>query len=217
VVFSAKGSHANYPFAGSHVHDEALIDLADQGQIWDPVQPAYYYKYDPDEKTFTAADPGKTPTKWLYFNGQWGDKQYPDSDPRQKTVPYFGLKKFTDGPNGPQFKHLVRKGLMPDERPKDSLMMTAVRWYMSMYGCCLKGYNPWVVMISILLGLAVSIGLIVFAVRKLKPYARSWIERRRGWFVVRKERISRLEQEDVQLGLLGREGTDEEGRYRYPE
>lgn len=86
-----------------------------------------------------------------------------------------------------------------------------------MYGCCLKGYNPWGVIISIVLGLAVLIGLIVFAVRKLKPHVRRWIERRRGWFVARKEHISRLEQEDVQLGLLGREGIDEDGRYRYPE
>jgi hypothetical protein len=202
---------------GSHTHDEALIDLADRGQIWDPVKPAYYYKYDPQEQKFAAADPETTPIDWLYFNGQWGDKQYPDSDPRQKVVPYFGLKKVTDGPNGPQFKHLVRKGLMPDQRPRDPLLKKLVRWYLSMYGCCLKGHHPWAVVISIVLVLAVLIGLSVFAVRKLKPQARSWIRWRRGWFASKKQGISRLEHEDVQLGLLGSEATDEEVRYRYPE
>lgn len=215
-MYSAKGSHANYPFPGSHIHDEALIDLAATGQVWDPVKPAYYYNYDPGSKRFTAADSSISPTDWLYFNGQWGDRQYPDSDPRQRTVRYFGLKKYTDGPNGPKFKHLVRKGVMPDHKPKDPLMKKLVRWYLSMYGCCLKGYNPWFVVVVIVLLLALFIGLIVLAVRKLRPQVQSWIERR-GWFATRKQRISRLEQEDVQLGLLEPERGEDESRYRYPE
>lgn len=216
VVYSAKGSHANYPFSGSHIHDEALLDFAEKGRIWDPVKPAYFYKYDPDNKTFAAADPKTTPTDWLSFKGQWGDKQYPDTDPRQQTTPYFGIKKFSDGPNGPQFKNLVRKGIMPDHKPPDPLVKKVVRWYLSMYGCCLNGYEPWVIVVAIVLVLVVLIGLIVFAVRKLKPQVNSWAKRR-GWFVTQKQHISRLEQEDVQLGLLDREGAEDDSRYRYPE
>lgn len=33
-------------------------------------------------------------------------------------MPYFGLKKYENGPTGPKFKHLVRKGLFPDEPEK---------------------------------------------------------------------------------------------------
>ncbi|KIW87275.1 uncharacterized protein Z519_12178 [Cladophialophora bantiana CBS 173.52] len=176
VVFSARGSHANYPSEGSHVHDEALIDIADKGRLWDPVKRAYFYHYDQHSETFTAADPGGTdPTDWLAFNGSWGDKQYPDSDPRQETVPYFGLRKYNNGPNGPKFKHLVRQGLMPDGKEKANLMKTLVHWYMAMYGCCLKGINPWVVIVGLLVALAATIGLCVFTFRRVRPRLKAWV------------------------------------------
>ncbi|KIX97520.1 uncharacterized protein Z520_06972 [Fonsecaea multimorphosa CBS 102226] len=202
VVFSARGSHANYPSPGSHVHDEALIDIADKGRMWDPVKLAYFYHYDPQTETFTAADPGTDPTDWLAFNGNWGDKQYPDPDPRQETVPYFGLKKFNNGPNGPKFKHLVRKGLMPDVKEKPNLMKTLVHWYMGMYGCCLKGINPWVVIISLLLILAVSIALCVFTFKRVRPRLKAWILKKKG--------DESKDTSEVQLRLLDPDGAEAE-------
>ena len=216
IVFSARGSHANYPSEGSHIHDDALIDLADKGLRWDPVKPAYYYKYEPEEDRFTPSDPNTTPTDWLYYEGQWGDKQYPDSDPRQKTIRYFGLKKYGDGPNGPQFKHLVRKGLTPDEKAKEPMMQKLVRWYLAMYGCCVKGYNPWVVIISLVLILVLIVVMIVFAIKKLKPWVWRWIAGRCAWLLKNRKQKEGMELEDVQLGLLAPDG-EEEARYRYPE
>ncbi|KAJ9605389.1 hypothetical protein H2200_010046 [Cladophialophora chaetospira] len=200
VVFSARGSHANYPSEGSHIHDEALIDIADKGRLWDPVKHAYFYTYDPETETFTAADPGTAPTDWLYFNGNWGDARYPDSDPRQYTVPYFHLKKYDGGPNGPKFKHLVRKGLVPDEKPKTPLMKTLVHWYMGWYRCCLKGINPWVVVVTLLIAFAASIAVCVFTVRLARPRIKAFIMKRK---TEKKEGTS-----DVQLRLLDPERID---------
>ena len=202
-VFSCRGSHANYPSAGSHIHDEALVDIADQGRLWDPIKLAYFYRYDPETETFAAAEPGSAPTDWLYFGGQWGDKQYLDSNPRQQTVPYFGLKKMNDGPNGPKFKHLIRKGLVADEKEKPVLMKTLVHWYLGWYGCCLKGVNPWVVVLSLLIALAIMIALCVFTVRLVRPRLKSLI-------LNRKEQKSKGDTSGVQLRLLDPEGMDAE-------
>ncbi|KAK4941041.1 hypothetical protein LTR10_018962 [Elasticomyces elasticus] len=227
VVYSARGSHANYPSAGSHVHDAALIDVADKGRLWDPIQPAWFYTYDPSTDNLTALEPETAPTDWFSFLGGWGDQQYPDDDPRQQTVPYFGLKKYNSGPNGPRFKHLLRKDLMPDEKPKPTLMGTLVRIYMSWYGCCLRGINPWVVVISILLFLAVTTFLAVFTVRRLTPVGKRWLTRARkgkhasgigsakglgtkvtDWFTRRKRRQEH--SSEYSMGLLDpREGEDE--------
>lgn len=94
-------------------------------------------------------------------------------------MPYFGLKKYNNGPTGPKFKHLLRKGLQPDEKPKGSLMRTAVEIYMSMYGCCLKGINPWIVVIALLLSLAATTFLVIFIIRRLAPAVRSRLARER--------------------------------------
>lgn len=202
VVFSARGSHANYPSEGHHIHDDALIDFADKGRIWDPIKLAYYYHYNPDTEIFTPADPGTDPVDWLEFNGAWGDKQYLDSDPRQATVPYFGSKKSVDGPNGPKFKQLVRNGLKPDHVAKDPMIKILVRWYLSWYGCCLKGWNPWVVIVFLSLLLVVFIALVVFAVKKLKRPIKNWI-------ATRLRRKQMPDQADVQLRLLDPEQTDD--------
>lgn len=56
-----------------------------------------------------------TPINWLYFIGEWGDKQYPASDPRQ--VEPFNislLTKYTSGPTGPEDKQLYRTNVCPD-------------------------------------------------------------------------------------------------------
>lgn len=162
------------------MHDEALVDITDKGRTWDPIKPAYFYQYDPSADFLTAADPGDYPTDWFHFTGAWGDKKYKESDPRQTTVPYFGLKKYEDGPTGPKFKHLVRKRLVPDEPPKTNLMRTLVGWYLSLYGCCLKGYNPWVVIIFTLVALAATIFLTVVAFRRTRLAWKRWLCRRRA-------------------------------------
>ena len=120
IVYSANGSHANYATQGTHDHtipdlnlpaDGALTDFADQGRLWDPIASAWFYSYTPSPETFTAYD-GASPTGWLYFNGQWGDQQYPDSDPRQKEL--FGQAKYQSGPTGPRDKQLNRTDVCPD-------------------------------------------------------------------------------------------------------
>ncbi|KAL6252693.1 hypothetical protein RBB50_000412 [Rhinocladiella similis] len=221
VVYSARGSHANYPSAGSHVHDSALIDVADKGRIWDPVSPAWFYSYDHTTDVFVALEPESAPTDWLYFNGGWGDKQYPDNDPRQSTVPYFGLKKYNSGPTGPKFKHLLRKGVEPDEKPKGSFLKSAVEFYMSMYGCCLQGINPWVVVITLVLILAVIIGLFVLTIKRLMPIVKKRLlkqkaekdseglfSRLRAW-ISRKKRQTK-DQSEFSLRLLDPERPDDE-------
>ncbi|CAG1977436.1 unnamed protein product [Fusarium graminearum] len=141
VVYSAAGSHANYPSRGHQIHNAALFDYCDEGKIWDPVLSAYFYRFNPDTSTITpiisplkpsATKPAQNLTSWFDFVGHWGDIRYPDSDPRQKTVPHFGLKRFNSGPNGPRFKHLVRKGLV-----RDHPRMTGWKeWAVSIFMAC---------------------------------------------------------------------------------
>ncbi|KAF9871798.1 vacuolar protein sorting-associated protein 62 [Colletotrichum karsti] len=128
IVYSARGSHANYAAAGNQIHNVVLVDYCDEGQKWDPVLSAYFYRFDAQSFRFTRIDPpdglASSPspsanlTSLIYYAGRWGDAQWPDSDPRQDTVPKFGLKRFNAGPTGPRHKHLVRKGLKPDQRRK---------------------------------------------------------------------------------------------------
>ncbi|KAM0251872.1 hypothetical protein ACHAQJ_007985 [Trichoderma viride] len=151
LVFSAYGSHANYASSGEHVHDAALIDYCDAGRIWDPALSAYFYHLDPTSFALTRLFTSKSNysstsnlTSFFYFTGIWGDAQYPDDDPRQKTVPHFGLKRFVSGPQGPIVKNLVRKGLLPDRRERIPWMQWAVGIFMSWYPCCLRGWRVWV-------------------------------------------------------------------------
>ncbi|MCJ1368335.1 hypothetical protein MMC16_007477 [Acarospora aff. strigata] len=135
VGYSAKGSHATYATNGFvtcsvHLskayqpcrdHDHAipnfnlpagfLEDHCDQGKIYDPTLSAYFYKYDAAANTFTPYD-SSYPTSWLYFLGKWGDEQLPDSNPSQRN--FFGQRKYTGGPTGPQDKQLNRKDVCPD-------------------------------------------------------------------------------------------------------
>ncbi|KAF2104779.1 hypothetical protein NA57DRAFT_70985 [Rhizodiscina lignyota] len=120
IVYSANGSHANYAISGTHDHtipnlnlpDNGILDdYTDQGRLWDPIASAWFYSYTPSPETYTAYD-GSSPTGWLYFNGQWGDQQYPDSDPRQTEL--FGQAKYSSGPTGPRDKDLDRTNVCPD-------------------------------------------------------------------------------------------------------
>ncbi|KAK1517863.1 uncharacterized protein CCOS01_12120, partial [Colletotrichum costaricense] len=94
-----------------HVHDSVLLDYCDAGKIWDPVS-----IFPP------GAEASINLTSFLYYSGIWGDFQYPDDHPRQKIVPYFGLKRYVSGPTGPTTKQLVRKGLFPDHPERKNLL-----------------------------------------------------------------------------------------------
>ena len=181
--------------------------------MWDPIFSAYFYHFDPPTFTLTQlAPPGQTPpsppssnlTSFFYYIGNWGDTQYPDSDPRQETVPHFGLKRFVTGPNGPRFKHLVRKGLMRDDPRKLSWLEWAVGIYMSWYPCCLKGWRVWVflgVVVAAISGIIIGVWIVI----------RKWRKRRKG------KAYSRVGAEEIPLEdfLLEEQGllssSDDEG------
>lgn len=89
-------------------------DHCDQGTLWDPTLSAYYYSYDVNSNKYTAYN-SSDPTSWLYFIGQWGDDEYPLSDPRQKEIFHIPLTaKFVSGPTGPEDKQLNRTKVCPD-------------------------------------------------------------------------------------------------------
>lgn len=121
VAYSANGSHANYAITGTHDHTipgqnlpaGLLEDTTNQGTLWDPLLSAYYYSYDAASKAFTAYD-STHPTAFLKFVGRWGDKRYPDDDPRQHEI--FGIDasaRYVDGPTGPEDKQLNRQNVCP--------------------------------------------------------------------------------------------------------
>ena len=122
MCYSAKGTHANYAISGTHGYGVPDInlpfglinDFTDDGPLWDPTLSAYYYKYDATSQTFSPYD-NNSPVNWLYFVGKWGDKQYPDSDPRQQSILGIDeLSKYVSGPTGPASKQLNRTQVCPD-------------------------------------------------------------------------------------------------------
>jgi len=84
------------------------VDHTDRGVLWDPTLSAYAYRYDAASQTFTAYD-DSAPVNWLYFDGQWGDDALPGGPE------ILGEAKYTAGPNGPKFKHLVREEVCPSD------------------------------------------------------------------------------------------------------
>lgn len=116
IIFSARGTHANYASAGQHAHDVPfffmpLSDFTDRGPMWDPSMNYYAYVFD-GEKIIPSSDREKTiGISWLYFNGHWGDKKLPWNDSRQRWCPVQW--RYIDGPTGPLNKNLPRISLCP--------------------------------------------------------------------------------------------------------
>lgn len=116
LIFSAKGTHANYASVGQHAHDVPfffmpLSDFTDRGPMWDPSINYYAYEFD-GEKVIPSSDREKSiGDSWLYFQGHWGDKQLPWGDSRQRWCPVQW--RYIDGPRGPLNKNLPRMSLCP--------------------------------------------------------------------------------------------------------
>ncbi|KAH3676405.1 hypothetical protein WICMUC_002036 [Wickerhamomyces mucosus] len=117
LIFSSRGTHANYAQIGRHSHDlpwGILSDFTDKGSLWDPAE--NYFGYTWDGKNITIID-SKSKNKvdyrelkinkdWLLFKGKWGDDKLPDWDPRQKWSIFEW--KYIEGPTGPLTKNLQR-------------------------------------------------------------------------------------------------------------
>lgn len=112
VIFSAKGTHANYASVGQHPHDVPfffmpLSDFTDRGPLWDPSLNFYGYTITQGQTLMAANELAQNAgTSWLSFSGAWGDKKLPWSDKRQKRCPVQW--KYIDGPTGPMKKNLQR-------------------------------------------------------------------------------------------------------------
>lgn len=151
IIFSARGTHANYVSVGTHPHDlpyEILADFTDRGPLWNPTKNYLAYTY--DGKHVHASDTNANPKhvgreaeygNWLTFSGHWGDRQLDSSDPRQKHS-FIGGYKYIDGPRGPLKKNLLR--LIPCERHKwwnfwnGCNVRTNIKWGMGVES---EGYN----------------------------------------------------------------------------
>lgn len=141
IIFSARGTHANYASVGTHPHDlpyQILCDFTDRGPLWNPTKNYLGYTYDgkfvyPAEKNTNAKHVGREAKygDWLVFNGHWGDKQLKDSDPRQLHS-LIGGYKYIDGPRGPLRKNLLR--IIPCERHK---------WWNFWNGCNVRQNIKW--------------------------------------------------------------------------
>lgn len=162
-----------------HVHDEVVLDYCDTGHLWDPVASAYFYHLDPINsrltRIFTSGSPmASNFTSFLYYSGLWGDFQYPEHHPLQKTVPYFGLKRFVSGPTGPMTKQLVRKGLFPDHRGKKTWLQWGMHIFMLVYPCCLRGWRAWLSG-TIFIGISALIVLgITYSVKRYRSRAEGY-------------------------------------------
>ncbi|KAI9808773.1 MAG: hypothetical protein M1825_003926 [Sarcosagium campestre] len=113
VSYSATGTHAMYGTAGTHTYIlpfGLLHDVTDRGPIWDPVLNSHMFKYDPATDHIRPSNfTPESPTAWFYFDGHWGDKSYPLSDPRQYQI--AGQMHYVSGPLGPRWKNLGRKNI----------------------------------------------------------------------------------------------------------
>ena len=121
LIFSAKGTHANYASVGQHAHDvpfffSALSDFTDRGLLWDVGSNYYGYSFD----SFDDDDYGRyidfipsgereneLGTDWLNYRGRWGNAKLDKSHPLQKNG--YVQWRYIDGPTGPIGKNLERE------------------------------------------------------------------------------------------------------------
>lgn len=150
IIFSARGTHANYASVGQHAHDlpySILSDFTDRGPLWDPAMNYLGYTWDGahltpaiDETTVKdTGDVDKINSKykyrdrereygpWLLWHGHWGDKKLDPKDKRQVWSPWE--YKYIDGPMGPLNKNLLR--LKVCQRSK---------WWNFWNGCTVRRY-----------------------------------------------------------------------------
>ncbi|CCE82753.1 Piso0_002497 [Millerozyma farinosa CBS 7064] len=141
IIFSARGTHANYVSVGQHPHDlpyEILCDFTDRGPLWNPTKNYLAYTYDgkhiyPQTNRSGSSTDGRELSygNWLSFEGHWGDKQLSSKDPRQR-FSFIAGHKYIDGPSGPLSKNLIR--LNPCERHK---------WWNFWNGCNVRRNIKW--------------------------------------------------------------------------
>ncbi|CAD6582351.1 MAG: Vacuolar protein sorting-associated protein 62 [Cyphobasidiales sp. Tagirdzhanova-0007] len=123
TVYIAEGDHAHYAFPGVHVYSDVLTDVTDAGYGWDPLQNYRAYTLDMTNNTWipneavgvglTASEQDNDGGNWLFYEGGWGDEQYPNNDPRQLCI--FSKCRYGSGPNGPYYKNLGRTAMCTDE------------------------------------------------------------------------------------------------------
>lgn len=206
IVYSAYGSHANYATNGSFIHDSVLVDYCDAGLRWDPIKSAYFYRLDPEtftvERLFTQTETkdASNLTSWFYYEGIWGDLQYPKSDPRQRIIPHFGLRRFESGPTGPRAKQLIRNGLYPNHRHEAGWIEWVVKLTMAWYPCCLRGWKKWV-FVTFLVTLLVAL---VVVIKRSVPL----IVRITQWGIQKLGRRGYQKVVDVDLDDLGHSRED---------
>lgn len=199
-VYSALGSHANYPSSGydplaatvyrlltscidprsEQPHDSVLFDYCDKGMLWNPVLSAYFFHLDPNSLRLTRLSPSESDvvtskfTSFFYFDGIWGDNEYAEDDPRQHKVPWVGLKRFIAGPQGPAYKGLVRKGLFPDNHGGKNVLQWAAAAFMAMYPQYFRTWRKWVT-------ISVIIMVVILLVVGGRYGARRYLQSKHGY------------------------------------
>ncbi|KAH3682660.1 hypothetical protein WICPIJ_006374 [Wickerhamomyces pijperi] len=117
LIFSSRGTHANYALIGRHSHDlpwGMLSDFTDKGSLWDPAENYLGYTWDGHNLSIIDSESKgqvnyteqKIDPNWLLFKGKWGNAQLPTWDPRQQWSIFEW--KYITGPTGPLTKNLSR-------------------------------------------------------------------------------------------------------------
>ena len=141
ILFSARGTHANYVSVGQQPHDlpyDILSDFTDRGALWNPTKNYLGYTFD-GKRVYPCRNNANNEHKgreirygnWLSFTGCWGDKQLLSNDSRQEYL-LIGGHKYINGPEGPLLKNLLR--VSPCQRFK---------WWNFWKGCKVRNNIKW--------------------------------------------------------------------------